>query len=264
MTTADTFQDAVTLHMIRAEINVREFQRWMGMRGLQDQDHAMHCLLTECLGPPATNEHPERDGLAPRIFRLMVSRGGSTGCLYGYGPADAGALRETVQTYGDPAQCRILNLDSLATKAMPTEWTAGKRLGFEVRIRPVVRKANTTGRYRDEQDAFQQVAEKCGRGEMNLSREAIYAQWLADRLSRDGAAELDLEATNLFSFQRLRSFRKRHSRYVEGPDAVLRGVLTIGDPAAFASLLARGVGRHRSYGYGMLLLRPPGSRPAAG
>ena len=38
----------------------------------------------------------------------------------------------------------------------------------------------------------------------------------------------------------------------------MRGVLTITDPDAFAQLLARGVGRHRSYGYGMLLLRPPG------
>ena len=41
-------------------------------------------------------------------------------------------------------------------------------------------------------------------------------------------------------------------------DAVLRGVLSITNPRAFAELLARGIGRHRSYGYGMLLLRPPG------
>ena len=50
--------------------------------------------------------------------------------------------------------------------------------------------------------------------------------------------------------------RKRHARYSEGPDAVMRGVLTITDPDAFSSLLASGIGRHRAYGYGMLLLRP--------
>ena len=36
----------------------------------------------------------------------------------------------------------------------------------------------------------------------------------------------------------------------------MRGILAITDPTAFADLLARGVGRHRAYGYGMLLLRP--------
>ena len=36
----------------------------------------------------------------------------------------------------------------------------------------------------------------------------------------------------------------------------MRGILTITDAAAFSNLLARGVGRHRAYGYGMLLLRP--------
>ena len=43
--------------MIRADINVRDFQRWMGSRQLQDADHAMHCLLTECFGE-----------LAPKAF----------------------------------------------------------------------------------------------------------------------------------------------------------------------------------------------------
>jgi CRISPR system Cascade subunit CasE len=50
---------------------------------------------------------------------------------------------------------------------------------------------------------------------------------------------------------------QRNGRRIEGPDAVVHGTLTITDPVAFAGLLARGVGRHRSYGYGMLLLRPP-------
>ena len=48
--------------------------------------------------------------------------------------------------------------------------------------------------------------------------------------------------------------------YSEGPDALMRGVLEITDGPAFAQLLAGGVGRHRAYGYGMLLLRPAGSQ----
>ena len=41
-------------------------------------------------------------------------------------------------------------------------------------------------------------------------------------------------------------------------DEMSDGTLTIDNPAAFARLLARGVGRHTTYGYGMLMLRPPG------
>ena len=241
------------LRMVRGDIRGRELQRWMGSRRLQDTDHALHCLLVECFGD-----------LAPKPFRLIMDRSGHKGVLYGYGAADTDQLRESAAICADPLQLQILPPDSLQDKAMPTEWTAGKRLGFEVRIRPIVRKANTTGRYRDEQDAFQQAAEKYGKGEMPFTREEVYVQWLAHRLAQDGAARLEVEDTRLASFQRLRSFRKQRSRYVEGPDAVLRGVLTVGDPAAFGSLLSRGVGRHRSYGYGMLLLRPAGGRLTAG
>jgi CRISPR system Cascade subunit CasE len=69
---------------------------------------------------------------------------------------------------------------------------------------------------------------------------------------------LDRADSHLVSFQRTRV--QRGGRRIEGPDAVVHGTLTITDPTAFAALLARGVGRHRSYGYGMLLLRPPQRR----
>ena len=93
---------------------------------------------------------------------------------------------------------------------------------------------------------------------MERKREEVYREWLSVRLDRKGGASLDLEQTKLVSFQRTRAVRKLHTRHSEGPDAVLRGILTVTDPDAFAKLLADGVGRHRAYGYGMLLLRPPG------
>ena len=36
----------------------------------------------------------------------------------------------------------------------------------------------------------------------------------------------------------------------------MQGTLEVIDPTMFAGLVANGVGRHRAYGYGMLLLRP--------
>lgn len=45
---------------------------------------------------------------------------------------------------------------------------------------------------------------------------------------------------------------------LERPQALMTGEMVIADAAAFAALLARGIGRHRAFGYGMLLLRPAG------
>ena len=253
--------EAATLQMVRAEVNVRDFQRWMGVRRLQDPDHAMHCLLTECFGD-----------LAPKPFRLIVPRGGSTGCLYGYGQSGADDLREEADICADPLQSRIIPASTIDSKPMPSEWRGGKRLGFEVRIRPVVRLKKHTSRIPPEvQRSFKEGGLRPGKecdaflykaighpekGGMKRTREQVYAEWLSDQLARIGGATLDVERTKLMAFQRTRAFREARTRYSEGPDAVMRGILTVTCSDAFANLLARGIGRHRAYGYGMLLLRP--------
>ncbi len=251
----------VTLQMVRAEIEMREFQRWMGTRGLQDPDHAMHCLLKECFGD-----------LAPKPFRLITPRGCSIGTFYGYGQANAASLREASSMYAEPLQSRIIPGARLDSKPMPAQWRAGLQLGFETRIRPIVRLLQDTSRapsqvtpkFADgsvragkECDAFLwQAIQHPDRHGMQRSREEVYREWLADQLTRRGGATLELERTKLVSFQRTQTVRKLRARPSEGPDAVMRGVLTVTDSHAFNALLAQGIGRHRAYGYGMLLLRP--------
>ncbi len=235
-----------TLQMIRAEINLREFHRWMGSKRLRDPDHAIHCLLKECFGE-----------LSPQPFRLISPRGASRGVLYGYGHADADALRNEAAICADPLQSRIIAPSRLDSKPMPSAWAEGKRLGFETRIRPIVRCGRGSGRPGKERDAFQAEAETHPKGEMRRTREQVYTDWLSTQMERIGGATLEPDKTHLVSFQRSRAIRKLHTRYSEGPDALLRGILTITEPQAFANLLARGIGRHRAYGYGMLLLRPP-------
>ena len=246
------------LQMTRAEIDAPAFRRWMGDRRLQDQDHAMHCLLTECFGRPPTRECPENDGIAPQPFRLIMPRDGGNGVLYGYGRAGADAMREMAAICADPLQSRVIQVGTLDSKPMPESWAAGRRLGFEVRVRPVERRHREGDRkHHREIDAFQAEAEGCPKGEMKRSREQVYAEWLSAQLERRGGARL--EEAKLVSFQRTRAHRKAgHGRPTEGPDAVMRGVITVTDSEAFAALLAGGIGRHRAYGYGMLLLRPAG------
>ena len=236
------------LQMIRADIQVQQFQRWMGSRRLQDADHAMHCLLTECFGE-----------LAPKPFRAIFPRDGAKGTLYGYTTADADALRDAAGAFACPLQSQIIPAGSLDGKSMPAEWKAGQRLGFEVRIRPtrrLKRPSGADGRRTVERDAF--LMQALDDTKETRSREAVYKEWLRERLCKCGGA--GLESATLQSFQRVRAYRKRNAaRYTEGPDALMRGELTITNSAAFANLLKMGVGRHRAYGYGMLLLRPAGS-----
>lgn len=243
------------LQMIRGEIDLRSFQHWAGSRHMIsrqtfDEGYAMHCFLAGVFGE-----------LAPQPFRLIIPRGKGNrrGVFYGYGRADVEALRGAAAQFSDPLQARVLPGLSLDGKLMPATWKAGTRLGFEVLTRPTVRRARGSRNPGGEIDVFQREAERYPPKAMPRSREEVYSDWLSEQFERHGGAEL--ESASLVSFQRTRSMRALRRRPFEGPTALLRGTLTVTDNERFTRLLGRGVGRHRSYGYGMLLLRPVG-KPA--
>lgn len=244
----------MTLHLLELPLSLGALHRWAGARGLGgDEGTALHHLLGETFGPAA---------LQP--FRLMVAPRAQYGTLYAYAKADAETLRAQAKASLTPAHAAVIELDRLRSLPRPaSSWTAGQRLGFDLRLRPVVRLASgLTGKDADgatvslrkgaEVDAFLAAVLR----DRPTTRSAAYVEWLAARLAP--AAMLDRADSHLVSFQRTRV--QRGGRRIEGPDAVVHGTLTITDPTAFAALLARGVGRHRSYGYGMLLLRPPQQR----
>ena len=255
---------AAPLYMIRADLDVKAFHRWAGSKGLIarntfDPGYALHHLLVQSFGCD----------LAPKPFRVLIPRPERgrrrCGTLYGYAKCDAAALREAAATFACPLQSKVLPATRIESKPMPTTWQAGQRLGFEVLVRPVARpkerRLSTHGggirRPGAETDVWQWEASQHPRGTMARSREEVYTEWLAAQLERRGGAELDKAATWLQSFQRVRTVRKRRTHATEGPHAVLQGNLRINDADAFARLVAHGIGRHRAYGYGMILLRPP-------
>ena len=268
----------MTTHLVRVPIRVAALARWAGDRGWArrrgggesfDEGRALHHLTAETFGPGAL-----------RPFRLLVPPGRGRGSLYAYSARDAATLRETAGAAAGPEHLGVLRLHDLASKPMPEDWRVGQRLGFDLRARPIrrlrgpVSGPDGTICAGSEIDAFLLEAlrghsteaprrgEPGGMEKAGRSREAVYLDWLAERLAP--AAELDREASRLVRFRRVRAARLDRSsenpceRAAEGPDATIHGVLAVADPAAFAALLARGVGRHRAYGYGMLLLRPPG------
>ncbi|HRO51639.1 MAG TPA: type I-E CRISPR-associated protein Cas6/Cse3/CasE [Alicycliphilus sp.] len=248
-------QAATPLHLLHTQPDARLLATWMARYRTHDTGEALHGLLRAAFGAQA-----------PQPFRYLDEQRG----LLAYTPLDTQALA-TQAALADPLAARTLGLDAgsqhggYRLRPFPTQWAQGQVLGFEVRVRPTVRGA------KGEQDAFlQAVAQAGGKEGAPVQREAVYAQWLRAQLapregqprqSWQGAVELlDVHVT---AFARSPITRRsqpgagaeRKGRVIDGPDATLTGRLCVTDPNAFAELLARGVGRHRSYGFGMVLLQ---------
>lgn len=251
-------------HLARIPLHLDALHRLAADRGWSssresDTGRALHHALGECFGPRAC--HP---------FRLMTIQGQRHGFVYGYCHASADGLREAAAPCG-PEYEALFALQAIQTKQMPVAFPAGRRLGFDLRAWPVrrTRKPNGDRETSREIDAFLHEALSThaadeprltmgapsggGMAATNRTREAVYTDWLSERLTP--GATLDApEAVRLAQFRRVR----RHLRQgrTEGPDATLQGTLTVTDPDEFMKLVRDGVGRHKAYGFGMLLLRP--------
>lgn len=254
-------------HLIRAPLGTGALARWAMDRGWVrrrrgveafDEGRALHHLLDETFGVGAL-----------RPFRLLVPPRRPSGNLYAYSNLDAEALRTAAKTLACPEALSVLNPNRIESKAMPTNWQEGQQLGFDLRVRPVRRlrreMETKTGHLSKgkEVDAFllealrQHPNSPSGMSTAKRTRENVYLDWLVERLGP--AAVLDRSKSRLARFRRSVVSRGNHGS--EGPDATIHGTLTIVDANAFAALLAGGVGRHKAYGYGMLLLRSP-NKPA--
>lgn len=254
------------LHMVNLPVDLRELRRLGALNGFgTDEGRALHHFLAETFG---------KSLIQP--FRLMPGRNGAKAAsLYGYARCGEGELRQNARDTGLPESSRLFDLAHLAVKTMPEVWAEGRRLAFDVRFRPVKRllkplEASTRETRRAEAhskavkppakgaevDAFL-VARLRANPESSLgpsdatAREEVYRAWLADRLK---GATLNPAASRMVSCERVQTLRG--SKQSEAPDVVFHGELTIYDPTAFACTLAGGIGRHKAYGYGMLLLRP--------
>jgi CRISPR system Cascade subunit CasE len=244
--------EAPPLFMLQLDLDLAGLARLGRERrlppGQEDSGYLVHCALGELFG--------ER---APKPFALDGERHRHMRVL-GYASVDGDALRAEADALASPGVHSLVDWRALATKPMPSNWPAGTRLGFQLRACPVVRMASAGARHRKgaEVDAFLARCWEVGEG-VPVDRQEVYSGWLRDQLDRRGGAVLT--DVRVESFKRLRLVRRTHesegrrSRLAERPDVLFRGALEVTDPTAFAALLARGVGRHRAFGFGMILLR---------
>ena len=250
------------LTFLRLQPDMARLSRWARSSGLRaaaaDPGYAVHAATQAALGD-----------LAPKPFALR-QRAGATE-LVGYVAASTEHLaRACALDAHDPEAAAALGLHEAIAKPMPTDWRVGERFSFEVRAAPIVRSRTAApGRYVEIDAAFHpDYASACG------DRATAYGAWLRAQLGRHGAAELVTHETVTFQLADMvrrtqaaadvkqgegHDSGNRHSRHGLLPDLTVRGELRVVDGPAFASLLARGLGRHRSFGFGCLLLAPPGA-----
>lgn len=212
----------------------------------QDEDlgYAVHGWLRAAVGD-----------LSPNVFRLIEQRSGALRLL-GYAKSDIGTMQEHAHRFADPLAMNVCDWSNAASKVIgDIAWHPGQALSFELRACPVVRGKQ------GERDVF--LAQLPANGEATPSNRAgVYRGWLSKRLG--DAAQLDDDAFRLQAFRLVSTWRQgtrtsgggRTGRRVVRPDALLSGRLTVKETEAFRHLLHRGLGRHRAFGFGMLLVRP--------
>ncbi|MFM0321944.1 type I-E CRISPR-associated protein Cas6/Cse3/CasE [Caballeronia glebae] len=247
-----------TFNLMHCQPDPRKFVLWASRQGGLpaggDLGYALHAALHRVFG-----------ACAPKPFYYRDERAG----LLAYTRNSAEELREAAALCAAPDLAEALGLDAgprspgLGVRAFPLQWDAGRVLGFEVRVRPMRRVKVNDRKHGSERDAYREP-EARREDEKDLAREGVYTRWLAEQFETTGAAKL-VEA-RMTRFQLTAVMRRtqaatqgdglRQSRTITGPDATFSGHLRVENTEAFARLLMRGVGRHRAFGFGMLLLSP--------
>jgi CRISPR system Cascade subunit CasE len=211
-----------------------------------DPDYVLHCLLSELFGP----------GKVQPFVQDPRSRGQA---YLGYSFEDSDTLQGQAQAVAPPDIYNMLSWRESQSKALPVSWKTGARIGFRTRVCPLVRGPSGHGRNnsaikksKPEVDAY---LARCWREDTPPSREDVYREWLEKELHRSNAVEMESARMEAFRLKRaLRRTRDRKAKSITRPDALFKGVLRIKDPEGFRHLLARGLGRHRAFGFGMILL----------
>jgi CRISPR system Cascade subunit CasE len=244
----------MTLHLLRFDPDMARVARWLATESLtprdnEDDGYGWHALLTAAFG---------RD-LTPKLFRVFARRGRPTHLL-AYAQADAPTLRARAIDFADPAVIEALGVHSMASKQMP-DFTPGRRLGFSARLRPTVRTDRDGNRAKSrELDVF--VAAKLAAvSGQELNKISIYAEWARNQIDAVAAEVESLRVDGMESSEIVRRGRSpangsRSFARISGHTVTVVGTIRVADAASFATLLARGLGRHRTFGYGMVLLSP--------
>lgn len=244
------------LHMLQLPLDGRRVAAFALAHGLGDDigdgdgGYVAHALLAALFGPQA-----------PKPF-VLLPRPHMPGAvdLLAYSPVPLMVLRAQADLTAHPLAHAAVEWGGAADKIMPARVPEGLVLGFQVRICPTVRLARGA-RMKEpgaELDAFLAALDQLTGEGPGPVREAIYQEWLIKRLAGVAVQEVRLE-----SFRHVGLMRRaapaggtRPLKSMRKPDALFSGRFQVTDSDQLRDCLTRGLGRHRAFGFGMLLLRP--------
>lgn len=244
-----------SLHLVRVPLRTDRLVAFARRRGLPvrefDDGYAAHAAMRELWQDRAP---------APFVLRGR----GRTLEAWGYAPVDGRTLTEAVDRPRDDRLAEVLGeAEGVASRPVP-RLEHGRQVGFVVRACPVVRLAGARNGHRAgaEVDAFLARCFAVGSGE-HVSREVVYKEWLERALSRPGTGVTPRRIA-VAAMARTRLVRRSHgssrtSHKVERPDVTFEGELVVEDGDLLLQYLAHGVGRHRAFGFGALMLTPAGT-----
>ena len=248
------------LHLVSLELDAQRLHAFARSSGQTNRDiddgYAVHAALAALFDNGAADTK-----CAPKPFRVVDPNRRVLRVL-GYAGVGHEVLAERARLYANPSAWGLTSLESMASRPVPSVFREKQRLGFDVLLCPVRRVARR-GNQRDERaevDAFLAKSWESENSTASLDREAVYREWLGAEVSKNNAARLTRARMERFQLQllhrRTQGERRKGAR-VEHPVVQFSGEFEVMTPVAFYKLLARGVGRHRAFGFGMLLLRPP-------
>lgn len=236
------------LHLLRLDIDARALIRFAQAQGInqahdEDLGYATHAWLAAYFGE-----------LAPKPYRILAPTGTRL-TLLAYSEPDSAVLAEHAAASALPEAHGVLDPLALAHSRLPAQWRDGVRLGFEVLACPVTRQGQA------EKDVFLRRLAQPTAEQPHPERGAVYREWLAAQFGEIAS----LDGFRLDGFRLVRVMRRtqatsvqpsRTAHLITRPQALCRGTLSIRAGERMGELLRRGIGRHRAFGYGMLLLRP--------
>lgn len=227
------------LHLLRIPIHAPRLLRFAAENGITQEDetlgYTLHGWLAALFGD-----------MAPKPFRYIERRGE----VLAYAGSDAATLLDHAQAFASPQAWATLDAAGVASKPMPGAWRSGQRLRVEVLTCPVSRKGE------EEKDLYLRALDRLGKDappRAQVYQDWFIAQW-QDALEFKQVEVLGMNARSRL-LRRTRQGANR-LRVVERPQALLAGNGVIANADRFTTLLARGIGRHRAFGFGMALLSP--------
>ena len=228
------------LHLLRIPVDAPRLLRFASEYGITQEDEALgytlHAWFEALFG-----DH------APKPFRYFERRNE----VLAYAMQGSAMLLEHAQAFASPQAWAALHAADVASKPMPAAWRADQRVRLEVLTCPVSRKGD------EEKDLYLRALDRLG--DKAPSRAEVYQVWFSKQWGTavhfDQVELLGMSARNRL----LRRARNGTNRLclIERPQALFGADAVITNPERFSEMLVRGLGRHRAFGFGMVLLSPP-------